>query len=90
MQDPGMAYRGTFARVEDGAGTFLVPNPPFQFSGATAAAQPFVAAPGEHVDEILCGVLGYAPADVAALRAAGVFGKPSPAAAPVTESATPR
>ena len=89
MQDPGMAYRGTFARVEDRAGSFLVPNPPFQFSGATAAAQPFVAAPGEHVDEILRGVLGYAQADVEALRDAGVFGSAT-ASTPPKRAASPQ
>jgi len=82
MQDPALAHRGSFARVKDAAGSFLVPNAPFQFSGAAVAAQPFVAAPGEHGDEILCGVLGYAPAEVEALRDAGVFGGGTPPTPP--------
>jgi crotonobetainyl-CoA:carnitine CoA-transferase CaiB-like acyl-CoA transferase len=79
MDDPGMAFRGTFARVEDGAGSFLVPNPPFQFSDATAAAQPFVATPGQHGEQILFDILGYARSEIAALRSAGVFGGAAPA-----------
>ena len=32
MADPQLAARGSLATVTDGAGAFLVPNPPFQFA----------------------------------------------------------
>jgi crotonobetainyl-CoA:carnitine CoA-transferase CaiB-like acyl-CoA transferase len=66
MADPQIAHRGSFAEVHDAGGMFLAINPPFQMTGSTAAAQPFVAALGEHSEELLAEV-GYTPAEVAAL-----------------------
>ena len=66
MADPQIAHRRSFAEVHDGGGTFLAINPPFQMTGSTAAAQPFVAALGEHSEELLAEV-GYTPAEIAAL-----------------------
>ena len=66
MTDPQLAHRRAFAEVHDAGGTFLALNPPFRLSAASAAAQPFVAALGEH-NEVLLAELGYTPAEIAAL-----------------------
>jgi CoA:oxalate CoA-transferase len=72
MADPQTAHRGSFAEVEDRAGRFLALNPPFRFSNAAAAAQPFVAALGEHTAAVLAG-LGYGEAEIDALAADGII-----------------
>jgi crotonobetainyl-CoA:carnitine CoA-transferase CaiB-like acyl-CoA transferase len=66
MADPQITHRRSFAEVHDAGGTFLAINPPFQMTAATAAARPFVAALGEHTEELLAEV-GYTAAEVAAL-----------------------
>ena len=53
MADPQVVARGTMASVADAAGTFLVPNPPFQFADGTVAAAPTVPALGAHTKEVL-------------------------------------
>jgi formyl-CoA transferase len=58
MADPQIAHRHSLAEVHDAGGTFLALNPPFRMSAATAAARPFVAALGEHTDELLTEI-GY-------------------------------
>jgi len=58
MADPHVVARGTLASVTDGAGRFLVPNPPFQFADGTVAAAPTVPALGAHTKEILQKMLG--------------------------------
>jgi CoA:oxalate CoA-transferase len=70
MADPQLAHRGSLAEVHDQGGSFRVLNPPFRFSAAAAAAQPWVAALGEHTAAVL-GELGYAPRDIAALAGSG-------------------
>ena len=67
MADPQIAHRHSFAEVRDPGGTFLALNPPFHMSAATAAARPFVAALGEHTEELLAGV-GYTATEIAALN----------------------
>ncbi len=67
MADPQIAHRRSFAEVRDTGGTFLALNPPFHMSGATAAARPFVAALGEHTEELL-GEIGYTATEIAALN----------------------
>jgi CoA:oxalate CoA-transferase len=59
MADPQIAHRHSLAEVHDAGGTFLALNPPFRMSAATAAARPFVAALGEHTEELLAEI-GYA------------------------------
>jgi len=59
--------------VRDRGGSFQVLNPPFRLSAAQAAAQPWVAALGEHTASVLA-ALGYAPAEIAALAEAGAIG----------------
>jgi CoA:oxalate CoA-transferase len=66
MADPQIAHRRSLAEVHDAGGTFLALNPPFRMSAATVAAQPFVAALGEHTEELLA-ELGYAAGEIAAL-----------------------
>jgi CoA:oxalate CoA-transferase len=66
MADPQITHRRSFTEVHDAGGTFLAINPPFQMTAATAAARPFVAALGEHTEELLAEV-GYTAAEVAAL-----------------------
>jgi CoA:oxalate CoA-transferase len=77
LADPQLAHRGSLADVRDRGGTFKVLNPPFRFSAASAAAQPFVAALGEHSESVLA-ELGYEQAEIDALAAAGVI-SPAPA-----------
>jgi crotonobetainyl-CoA:carnitine CoA-transferase CaiB-like acyl-CoA transferase len=71
MADPQLAHRGSLAEVQDQGGSFRVLNPPFRLSAATAAAQPWVAALGEHTAAVLR-ELGYGPRDIAALAASDV------------------
>jgi crotonobetainyl-CoA:carnitine CoA-transferase CaiB-like acyl-CoA transferase len=66
MADPQITHRRSFTEVHDAGGRFLAINPPFQMTGSPVAAQPFVAALGEHSRELLAEV-GYTPAEVAAL-----------------------
>jgi crotonobetainyl-CoA:carnitine CoA-transferase CaiB-like acyl-CoA transferase len=66
IADPQIAHRGSFTQVHDAGGTFLAINPPFQMTGSTAAAQPFVAALGEHTEELLADI-GYTGSEIAAL-----------------------
>ena len=80
MADPQLTHRQAFAEVRDGGGHFLALNPPFRLSGTPAAAQPFVAALGEHTAAVLTG-LGYDDAAIAALAADGIIvcARPAPA-----------
>lgn len=71
MRDPQLAHRQAFATVRDAGGEFKALNPPFRFSEARAAAQPWVSRLGEHTDQVLADA-GYTAADIAAFRAAGV------------------
>jgi CoA:oxalate CoA-transferase len=66
MADPQLAHRGSFTEVHDQGGSFRALNPPFRFSAAATAAQPWVAALGEHNEAVL-GELGYGPREIAAL-----------------------
>ena len=66
MADPQITHRRSFAEVHDAGGKFLAINPPFQMTATTAAARPFVAALGEHTEELLAEV-GYTAAEIAAL-----------------------
>ena len=66
MADPQLAHRGAFAEIQDAGGTFQALNPPFRLSAATAAAVPYVAALGEHTEELLAKI-GYTPAQIATL-----------------------
>ena len=77
MADPQLAHRRALATVRDAGGTFYALNPPFRLSAASAAAQPFVAALGEHTQSVLA-ELGYSARELAALTEAGVISRPQP------------
>jgi crotonobetainyl-CoA:carnitine CoA-transferase CaiB-like acyl-CoA transferase len=69
MADPQIAHLRSFSEVHDAGGTFLAINPPFRMTAATAAVRPFVAALGEHSEELLAEV-GYTAAEVALVKTA--------------------
>lgn len=53
MADPQLAARGSLATVQDGAGTFLVPNPPFQFADGSVGVGSDVPALGADTEAML-------------------------------------
>jgi crotonobetainyl-CoA:carnitine CoA-transferase CaiB-like acyl-CoA transferase len=67
MADPQLAHRQAFAEIADAGGRFLALNPPFRLSAVRAAAQPFVAALGEHTKEVLSEI-GYTAEEIEALH----------------------
>jgi len=67
MADPQLAHRAAFTEIADAGGSFLALNPPFRFSAATAAAQPFAARLGEHTEAVLA-TLGYSAEEIAGLQ----------------------
>lgn len=75
IEDPAALDAGCFVEVDDGAGgAFRAPAPPVRFPGAESAAPKGpVPTPGQHTDAVLAD-LGYAAADIAALRGAGAVG----------------
>ncbi len=74
MGDPHYAARGSFARIDDGSGPFLVPNPPFRMAPARAAARASVPRLGEHSRAVLQELLGLAPEAVDTLCRGRVVG----------------
>ena len=57
--------------MHDAGGSFRVMNPPFRFSAARSAAQPYVRMLGADSEAILA-ELGYSPGEIAALTDAGI------------------
>ena len=53
LQDPQVAHRGTLCTIEDSAGSYKSPAPPFRFSGSALQSGPKVASLGEHTRAIL-------------------------------------
>jgi len=53
LQDPQVAHRGSLCTIEDGAGAYKSPAPPFRFSGSAVQSGPRVASLGEHTASIL-------------------------------------
>lgn len=72
VDDPQLASRGMITETQDAAGALRVPNSPFLFSHTQAAAQPWVAAVGQHNREIL-GSLGYSVSRLDQLESDGVL-----------------
>lgn len=62
VSDPQLRHRGMMTEVRDSAGAVTVPNTPFLFSATQATVQPWVAAVGEHNEEILRQRCGLDPA----------------------------
>jgi len=73
-EDPRCSIRNPmFAEVEQpGIGKYLMPGSPLDFS--QVERQPVVRAPmlGEHTEEILSGILGFSPAEIARLHERGI------------------
>jgi formyl-CoA transferase len=67
MADPQITHRRSFAEISDAGGTFLALNPPFRMSAAKTAATPWVAALGEHTEEVLAEI-GCTQPEIAAPR----------------------
>jgi crotonobetainyl-CoA:carnitine CoA-transferase CaiB-like acyl-CoA transferase len=53
LKDPQVAHRGSLCAIEDGAGRYLSPAPPFRFSGSALQSGPKVAALGEDTESVL-------------------------------------
>ena len=53
MADPQLAARGSLASVNDGAGSFLVPNPPFRFGDGSVGVGSDVPALGADTEAML-------------------------------------
>lgn len=73
LDDPQLEARGAFARVQDGAGAFKVPNPPFRMSGSRVEARGHVAPLGADGANVLA-ALGVSADAVAALQERGDLG----------------
>jgi crotonobetainyl-CoA:carnitine CoA-transferase CaiB-like acyl-CoA transferase len=72
MKDPQLAGRGSLSEINDGAGPFLVPNAPFQFSTPTAAG-PAVSGLGADGREVLSGLLGLGEQQIDGLYKQGIL-----------------
>lgn len=74
MKDPQLSERGSLSRIKDGAGEFLVPNAPFQFTMPTAAG-PAVSRLGADSREVLSGLLGLTVEKIEELQRQGILGR---------------
>lgn len=66
LQDPQVAHRGSLCTIEDSAGAFKSPAPPFRFSGSALQSGPKVASLGEHTESVLADA-GLSPKEIEAL-----------------------
>jgi crotonobetainyl-CoA:carnitine CoA-transferase CaiB-like acyl-CoA transferase len=66
LQDPQVAHRGSLCTIEDSAGAYKSPAPPFRFSGSPLQSGPKVADLGEHTKGVLAEA-GLSAAEVEAL-----------------------
>ena len=66
LQDPQVAHRGSLCAIEDSAGKYLSPAPPFRFSGSPLQSGPKVADLGEHTESVLAEA-GLSPDEIKAL-----------------------
>ena len=66
LQDPQVAHRGSLCTIEDSAGAFKSPAPPFRFSGSALQSGPKVASLGEHTESVLADA-GLTPKEIEAL-----------------------
>jgi len=68
LADEQLAARGAFTEIDDGAGPFRVPNPPFRMSESGTYARNRVAGLGEDGPDLLARELGIEAEAIAALR----------------------
>jgi CoA:oxalate CoA-transferase len=66
LQDPQVEHRGSLCSIEDSAGKYLSPAPPFRFSGSPLQSGPNVANLGEHTESVLAEA-GLSPDEIKAL-----------------------
>jgi CoA:oxalate CoA-transferase len=66
LKDPQVAHRGSLCTIEDSAGTYKSPAPPFRFSGSPLQSGPKVAKLGENTKSVLAEA-GLTPAEIEAL-----------------------
>jgi crotonobetainyl-CoA:carnitine CoA-transferase CaiB-like acyl-CoA transferase len=74
LADPQLAARNSLSEVSDGAGKFLVVNPPFRMSASLVVAGREVPDLGEHGGDILQSELGLDEERIKALRENGTLG----------------
>jgi CoA:oxalate CoA-transferase len=53
LKDPQVAHRGSLCTIDDAAGSYQSPAPPFRFSGSDLKSGPHVASLGEHTRSVL-------------------------------------
>jgi len=53
LKEPHVAHRGSLCTIEDSAGSYKSPAPPFRFSGSVLQSGPKVADLGEHTKQVL-------------------------------------
>jgi crotonobetainyl-CoA:carnitine CoA-transferase CaiB-like acyl-CoA transferase len=66
LKDPQVGHRGSLCEIEDSAGKFLSPAPPFRFSGSPLQSGPKVSSLGEHTESVLAEA-GLTAAEIEAL-----------------------
>lgn len=59
LDQPHFEARGSFAAIDDGAGSMKVPNPAFKFANSAAHARNYVPALGGDNVAVLSNILGY-------------------------------
>jgi crotonobetainyl-CoA:carnitine CoA-transferase CaiB-like acyl-CoA transferase len=59
LADAEQQRRGALSKVTDSAGSYWVPNPPFQMPGLDTSVKSHVPALNEHCEEVLSGILAY-------------------------------
>jgi CoA:oxalate CoA-transferase len=77
LNDSHLNARGSFARLDDGSGSFVVNNAPFQFRDSDTAIRGGAPQLGEHTTSILTDLLGLDPQRVQTLVADGVVARGS-------------
>ena len=66
LRDPQVEHRGSLCTIEDSAGAYQSPAPPFRFSGSALQSGPKVAGLGEHTASVLAET-GLSEAEIKAL-----------------------
>jgi crotonobetainyl-CoA:carnitine CoA-transferase CaiB-like acyl-CoA transferase len=69
LHDRQIEHRGTFPRVHhELLGEYLIDGLPIRLSATPGGVRKRAPLWGEHTDEVIAGILGYRPEQVAALR----------------------